>query len=164
MYIFILQARHPPRIKCKLFINKNNYLKFNKLHQTTKSYTGIKYFTFFTLSILFLIAIQNTFVSLKGVIIIQLFMKKNYKALLGLAVLLSPIVAHAQSDSKGDKHFYPYNYVQVQGGGSLLFTPGGRSDLLSPAFGLSIGRQFSSAIGARRTFRIGYKSKKRTRF
>lgn len=79
-------------------------------------------------------------------------MKKNYKALLGLAVLLSPIVAHAQSDSKGDKHFYPYNYVQVQGGGSLLFTPGGRSDLLSPAFGLSIGRQFSSAIGARLNF------------
>ncbi|MCM1311655.1 MAG: porin family protein [Bacteroides sp.] len=79
-------------------------------------------------------------------------MKKSYKALLGLAVLLSPVAAQAQSDSQGGKLFYPYNYVQVQGGGSMVFITGGGSDLISPAFGLSIGRQFSSVVGARLNF------------
>lgn len=79
-------------------------------------------------------------------------MKKNGKTLLGLAMLLSPVLAHAQSDSKGNKHFYPYNYVQIQGGASLQTSPGNRSDLISPAFGLSIGRNFSSVVGARLNF------------
>lgn len=79
-------------------------------------------------------------------------MNKYYRTLLGLAMLLPPVAANAQSGQKDSKHFYPYNYVQVQGGGSIQFTPGGRSDLLSPAFGLSIGRQFSSVVGARLNF------------
>lgn len=49
----------------------------------------------------------------------------------------------------GDCCFSPYWYIQVQGGIQLPYTPGKRSDLISPVVGLNIGRQINPLIGVR---------------
>jgi len=60
--------------------------------------------------------------------------------------------ANAQShscDKNGDCCFSPYWYIQAQGGVQLPYTPGKRGDLLSPVFGLNIGRQVTPLVGVR---------------
>lgn len=76
-------------------------------------------------------------------------MKISTKVLLGLSMLLAPFAANAQSDTEKGKTFFPYGYVQVQGGAQKLFTPGCFEHLLSPVLGLNVGYNFSSVVGAR---------------
>ena len=60
--------------------------------------------------------------------------------------------ANAQSnccDKSGACCFSPYWYIQAQGGLQLPYTPGDRGELLSPVFGLNIGRQVTPLVGVR---------------
>lgn len=63
-----------------------------------------------------------------------------------LALLTVPVAVSAQ-DTKND--FRAHAFVQAQGGLMLPFTPGTRSDLLTPNVGLSVGGWFSPQVGAR---------------
>lgn len=76
-------------------------------------------------------------------------MKKYILAALTAFFALS---ANAQSDCCGKGGaccFSPYWYIQAQGGIQLPYTPGKRSDLLSPVVGLNIGRQINPLVGVR---------------
>ena len=61
-----------------------------------------------------------------------------------LAMML-PLCMNAQSN--GD--FESNVYLQVQGGAQLPFSPGTRSDLISPNFGDNLGIWLSPAMGCR---------------
>ena len=63
-----------------------------------------------------------------------------------VALLTVPMAVSAQ-DTKND--FRAHAFVQAQGGLMLPFTPGTRSDLLTPNVGLSVGAWFSPQVGAR---------------
>lgn len=76
-----------------------------------------------------------------------------------MAMMLPSLMLCAQNEGadKG-KQFFPYWYVQVQGGAQELFTSGELSDLVTPNYGFSIGRNFHPAFGARLNF-TGWESK-----
>ena len=73
-------------------------------------------------------------------------MKKLTNLTLALALMIAPSVVNAQSTGES---YTTYNFVQVQGGLQLPFTPGNRTDLMQPTFGLNVGRWFAPVIGAR---------------
>lgn len=70
-------------------------------------------------------------------------------AIIALTAIFSmaSMTVNAQNSSADD--FSPYWYVQGQGGVELPFSPGDRGDLLSPAFGVNIGRIINPYFGAR---------------
>lgn len=72
---------------------------------------------------------------------------KNFLKVVALCAL--PLVAYGQDDSKNANDFRTYNFLQVQGGLHLPFTPGERADLMKPNFGVNVGRWFAPEIGAR---------------
>ena len=64
---------------------------------------------------------------------------------------LFALTANAQTGScnNGACCFSPYWYIQAQGGVQIPYTPGKRGDLMSPVFGLNIGRQVTPLVGVR---------------
>ena len=72
---------------------------------------------------------------------------KNILKVMALCAL--PLAAYGQSDSKNANDFRTYNFFQVQGGLHLPFTPGERTDLMKPNFGINVGRWFAPELGAR---------------
>ena len=75
-------------------------------------------------------------------------MNKLKNLVLAMALVVTPIAVSAQSDAD-DSDFRTYSFIQAQGGIQLPFTPGSRSDLLSPNFGVNLGRWFAPVVGAR---------------
>ncbi|MBQ7495471.1 MAG: porin family protein [Bacteroidaceae bacterium] len=75
---------------------------------------------------------------------------------LAIAVMATPIAASAQAG--GDDDFRTYTFIQAQGGLQLPFTPGSRTDLLQPNFGVNLGHWFAPVVGARLSAE-GFKSK-----
>ena len=70
--------------------------------------------------------------------------------IIALTTVLSVMSANAQTQSCDGKNcFSPYWYIQPQVGIQLPYTPGDRGDLLSPVFGLNIGRQVTPLVGVR---------------
>jgi len=81
--------------------------------------------------------------------------------IIALTTVLSVMSANAQEAccaNGGGCCWSPYWYIQAQGGVQLPYTPGERKDLLSPVFGLNIGRQVTPLIGVRLGVE-GYNSK-----
>ena len=72
-------------------------------------------------------------------------MKSLKSLVLAAALMIAPAIANAQQSES----YTSYNFVQVQGGLHMPFTPGSRGDLMKPNFGLNVGRWFAPAIGAR---------------
>ncbi len=65
---------------------------------------------------------------------------------------LFALTANAQTgscDNNGACCFSPYWYIQAQGGVQIPYTPGKRGDLISPVFGLNVGRQVTPLVGVR---------------
>jgi hypothetical protein len=82
-------------------------------------------------------------------------MKKIAIIALTAVFSLASMTVNAQDNNR---EFSPYWFIQAQGGAQLPFTPGKRSDLLSPAFGLNFGRVVNPYM-ALRIGAEGWKSK-----
>lgn len=73
-------------------------------------------------------------------------MKKIAIIALTAVFSLASMTVNAQDNKR---EFSPYWFIQAQGGVQLPFTPGNRSDLLSPAFGLNFGRVVNPYMAVR---------------
>lgn len=72
----------------------------------------------------------------------------QYKKLfLATAAMLFTCAASAQQSDKGE--LKSYNFVEVQGGAQLTLTDAKMDKLITPVGAFSIGRYFTSAVGAR---------------
>lgn len=76
-------------------------------------------------------------------------MKKIF--IIALAAVFTAMSANAQESSNKDyiSEFTPSWFVNFQGGIQMPYSPGKRSELISPAFGLNVGRNVNRYFSAR---------------
>lgn len=75
-------------------------------------------------------------------------MKKS-TLLVALAVAAFTSVPAAAQENGHDYEPYPYTFIGVQGGGQVTFSNPSFSNLVTPIGSVSVGRFFTSAVGAR---------------
>lgn len=76
-------------------------------------------------------------------------MKKLFIVALTSIFALAASAQEKKCCNGGNCCFDPYWYVQLQGGVQLPYTPGCRGDLISPVFGVNVGRQVTPVVGLR---------------
>ncbi len=76
--------------------------------------------------------------------------KKNLLVLLGIMLSSTAVMAQETAEQQWTKGpLKSYNFVEVQGGVQLTATDAKMDKLLTPAVGVSVGRFFTPAVGAR---------------